>query len=106
VRLDPAQGEAPVGDHVIKVGHHVGLGHHRKAGQVSDLEPVHRDTGEAAGVEGRVRGSVGEQLTELVALVRAEPRPVPAQPVKMPGQPGRELSGGPLLEPAAGGGCG
>src|SRR5262249_26051056 len=56
------------------------------------------DPGEAAGMEGGVRGGMGEQLPEPVALVRSQPGPVPAQPAKVVGQPRRELGCCPLPE--------
>src|SRR5262249_293961 len=54
VRLDRLQAQAPVGDHEVELAHHLGLGHDRQARQVSYLEPVHVDPGQAAGMEAGV----------------------------------------------------
>jgi hypothetical protein len=66
-------GEPPVGDHVIEVRHHLGLGHDRQARQVGQLERVDVGAGQAGRskpgcVERRMPGGMAQQRPQRGAL--------------------------------------
>jgi hypothetical protein len=102
VLLDRAPIQAPIGDHVVEVRHHLAFGHDRQARQAAHLELLEADAGEAAGVEPCVLSGMDEEPAEPVALVCIEPRPVPAEALEMVGKAGCELCVRARPEPVAG----
>jgi hypothetical protein len=105
--IDQVAGEPPVGEHLRQRRHHVGLGHHRQAGQVGRLQPVEVDPGQAPAVEGRMGDGVGQQAAQPVLPGSLELLGVPAQPLQVLGNPGEqcrlELSAQPLPTALLGG---
>jgi DNA-binding PadR family transcriptional regulator len=86
VALDQLQGEPPVGDHPVPVGHQVVLGHRGQAGQVGLLEAVRVDPGEPVAVPWRGRLGHLEQVAQPVPAFLAQPVGRPAQPLDVLGQ--------------------
>jgi hypothetical protein len=79
VPLHQVPGQPPVGGGGVEVLHHLGLGHHREAGQVGELEPVRVDAAEPGGVERRARDGPGQQRPQPVPLPGGELPGVPAE---------------------------
>jgi hypothetical protein len=98
VALDQLQGEPPVGDHPVPVGHQVVLGHRGQAGQVGLLEAVRVDPGEPVAVPWRGRLGHLEQVAQPVPALLAQPVGRPAQPLDVLGHEGRQVGHVPLPE--------
>jgi len=58
-----------VGDHVVELRHHLGLGHHRQPGQVGQLEPAGIHPAQPAGVERGMPGRMRQQQPQPFPLV-------------------------------------
>ncbi len=71
--LHEGLGEPPVGDYVVEVRHHLGLGHDRQLRQVGELKRVDVCAGQAdgshpGGVERRVLEGMVQQRPQRCAL--------------------------------------
>jgi hypothetical protein len=91
VALDQVEGEPPVGDHGVPVGHQIVLGHRGEARQVGLLEAVGVDPGQPVPVPGRRRPGDPQQVAQAVPPLPAEPLGRPAQPLGVLGQQGRQV---------------
>jgi hypothetical protein len=91
VVLDQVEGQPPVGDHGVPVGHQVVLGHRGEAGQVGLLEAVEVDPGQPVPVPGRGRPGDPQQVAQVVPPLPAQPLGRPVQPLGVLGQQGRQV---------------
>jgi hypothetical protein len=78
--VDQAAVEPSVGEDVVELRHHLGLGHHRQARQIGRIDAidVHAQT---PTVEGRVLGGMREQPAEAVPLRGLDAGGAPPEPL-------------------------
>ena len=88
VVFHPAEGQPPVGDHLIEAGHHLRLGHDRKPGKIGQLKPGRVNVRQPAGVERGALDRPGQHRPQPLGLVGGEPARVPAQPRQLGHQAG------------------
>jgi hypothetical protein len=102
--VDQASVEPPVGEDLVELRHHLGLGHHRQARQIGETDAVDVDSGQTSTVEGRVLGGVREQPAEAVPLRGLDAAGTPPEPLDVLWDVGEHvcLDGGPEPLPAAG----
>ena len=85
--------EPVVGEDVVELGHHRGLGHHRQPGQVPGLEPAQIQPGQAAGVERGILGRIRQQHSQPLPLMGGQASRVPAKSRGVLGKTPRQLGG-------------